>query len=373
MWYHYQRSDDWAKCDANWWTLLLLINDVYPRDLSAGCFNHSWYLANDFKFFLVTLPLLVCYVFYSRRGAVALILLVQAVSIALSTKDTVSALERAYFKPWNRAPPYFWGVLASLLYQRLKERTAELSVVTLAAVGETEAAWGTRPPGRKWSETDPLVEDGHGDSRCLAAVHYAVHRGWARRLLYAVAAALMWTGMTLSWAKYSKDLQSLLRPDLRIQPWPKLYQHLYSAYYVVGWGVGLGLLVVPWTLGHGSYVRQGLEHPVFTPLSRLTYAIYLVHPVLMLYLSWQSRAYHTWHTAEVATFFLSQALLAVLVSVFLYLGVEKPVGNWVDLLAPEKKPARSPPPPRPPSSPQTPGHSTRSSSSQGSHSASEPI
>jgi hypothetical protein len=45
------------KCSRNWWTNLLFINNFLPTEYTDQCLPWTWYLANDFQFFIVGLGL----------------------------------------------------------------------------------------------------------------------------------------------------------------------------------------------------------------------------------------------------------------------------------------------------------------------------
>jgi peptidoglycan/LPS O-acetylase OafA/YrhL len=44
-------------------------------------------------------------------------------------------------------------------------------------------------------------------------------------------------------------------------------------------GIALAILVGMFVKGYGGAIRSFLSHPIFTPLARLTYQAYLVHPI----------------------------------------------------------------------------------------------
>ena len=44
------------ECNKSWWSHLLFINNFYP--IPDDCMGWTWYLANDFQFFLITPPII---------------------------------------------------------------------------------------------------------------------------------------------------------------------------------------------------------------------------------------------------------------------------------------------------------------------------
>ena len=263
----------------------------------------------------------------------ALLVTAQILCVGLGFADKLSVLSHAYVRPWNRAAPYLWGVLAALIWKKLKDKSVQRER-PLVDISDAEAE-----AVPKWPDVDADEPPPWG----IAAALWVVHTPWPRRLLYAVAAALMWSGMTFSWQKYRHDWAALYSRSPGAHPWPEMYQRFYGGYYVLCWGLGLFLLSIPWALGYGGRVRALLEHPVFTPLARLTYGVYLVHPLLMLYVTWQTRQYYAWHASNIAVMVLGYVALAGAASLTLFLLVEKPVANVVGLWAPEKRGGRAMP------------------------------
>lgn len=60
----------------------------------------------------------------------------------------------------------------------------------------------------------------------------------------------------------------------------------YAALSRTAWALGIAWMVVACATGNGGFINKVLSWRAFVPLSRLTYLVYLVHPLLIL-----------WHTA----------------------------------------------------------------------------
>lgn len=61
---------------------------------------------------------------------------------------------------------------------------------------------------------------------------------------------------------------------------------VYAAFSRAAWAVGIAWIVVACATGNGGFINTVLSWKAFVPLSRLTYLVYLFHPLLIL-----------WHTA----------------------------------------------------------------------------
>jgi peptidoglycan/LPS O-acetylase OafA/YrhL len=48
-------------CPSYWWTLFLFLNNWIPNGRGNTCFEHGWYIATDFQFYLLMIPLILLY------------------------------------------------------------------------------------------------------------------------------------------------------------------------------------------------------------------------------------------------------------------------------------------------------------------------
>ena len=99
-----------------------------------------------------------------------------------------------------------------------------------------------------------------------------------------------------------------------------------------GWGLALAVMTNYAADGNGGFVTRALSHPVFTPLSRLTYVAYLVHLICM-------QIFYARQPAPANTSPGRQALdcIGFITFVFgfsfaLYVFVEKPITNILPYL-----------------------------------------
>lgn len=115
------------NCQNYWWRNLLFIQNFYPfREL---CLCHSWSLACEWQYFIITT---VIYVIYCKNklfgkaifGAVATIFFGTSTFMAFYYKFTptfdvyLTTLDDLYVSPFSRAPPYFVGVAIGYLISK---------------------------------------------------------------------------------------------------------------------------------------------------------------------------------------------------------------------------------------------------------------
>ena len=76
--------------------------------------------------------------------------------------------------------------------------------------------------------------------------------------------------------------------------------------------------------GHGGFIRRALKWYIWTPLSRLSFGIYLVHPILINLGYTGAYALQFYEPLTVVTTFVSMSFLSIVASFALHMTVEKP-------------------------------------------------
>lgn len=49
----YAHKTGYEACHTLWWTNLLYVNNIFPRDNVDACMGHTWYLAIDMQVFAI--------------------------------------------------------------------------------------------------------------------------------------------------------------------------------------------------------------------------------------------------------------------------------------------------------------------------------
>ena len=113
----------------------------------------------------------------------------------------------------------------------------------------------------------------------------------------------------------------------------KRLNHSYVALTKPAWAVALSLLCWPSFRGHRGMIGRLLELPLWEPLAKLTYAMYLIHMPLIEIFYWARRGGRIYFSVPWWCFaFLGVSTATGLVAVVLYLFVELPFHNLVMLL-----------------------------------------
>ncbi|XP_052213782.1 O-acyltransferase like protein-like isoform X5 [Dreissena polymorpha] len=232
------------SCRQDWWKHLIYINNfVGVEGVSAEkqCMAWSWYIAVTMQFYLISPIILTFMAFSSSMGAVVTAVLAVAGMVASGVKEVehggeiiTSRLDgsaywnHVFTKPWCRVAPYCVGLLLGLILLRA----------------------GSRRP-----------------NKLVVAV------GWL------VALCL---GIFLVYIPYTKYADGL-------EPWTLAQQAAYEALGRPVWGLCVAWVVYACATGFGGPLNEFLSLSGFIPLSRVTYLVYLLHPVLMVLVVYSRR------------------------------------------------------------------------------------
>ena len=127
-----------ASCRDYWWSNLLFINNFYPSEYDLQCLPWAWYLAVDMQLFIVTLFLLILYLYNRKLGvAVTVFLTVTGTAITWAIVEWKKITldhhlniqqDEIYVKPYTRMPTYMIGVLAGFLLTDVKRQRLQVII-----------------------------------------------------------------------------------------------------------------------------------------------------------------------------------------------------------------------------------------------------
>ncbi|XP_069119757.1 nose resistant to fluoxetine protein 6-like [Argopecten irradians] len=280
-----------SNCEKWWWTNLLYINNLFS--VEKMCMGWSWYLSNDMQFFVIS-PLLLVPLY--RKKFAGLVVCVVALFASLLTtgilstynKWIVTALlpgasidetnsydEEYYGKPWCRISPYIIGIMTGFA---LQECDCKFKI-------------------NKW----------------LNLLCWLVAAGVACSILYGLYGAM--TGSTIS------------------VPVASFYNTVSRA----AWGACVCWVIFACATGNGGFVNTLLSWKAFVPLSRLSYAAYLVHLVFITVIV-STAQYPTYTTIiNQVVFFLGILVLTFLASFVVSLAFESPMMGLEKVVFPRKR------------------------------------
>ncbi|ESP02880.1 hypothetical protein LOTGIDRAFT_230381 [Lottia gigantea] len=221
------------NCRKFWWTNLLYINNLYHSGRQEMCMLWSWYLANDMQFYIIS-PIIVIPLSlgYHVIGFLLLFGMVAGQIISggyigwsvgdsgLANSHSSEFFEEIYIKPYARMGVYAVGLL--LGYIITNEKNMNISKVKLLIGTVLTAA-------------------------CSMLVTY------------------------LTYDKYKEDGDG----------WNSDANIAYETMFRPVWSLVLFWLIYVCLSGYGGLINTILSWNVWIPLSRITYAAYLVHLIIL--------------------------------------------------------------------------------------------
>jgi peptidoglycan/LPS O-acetylase OafA/YrhL len=314
-----------SNCNAYWWANLMFVNNLVPAvsNFTSECMGWTFYLALDMQLFL-TVPLLIfTYLALPVAGVVltALHILVCLISAGvLVTKYNMTSLisfglpidfaynDNYYSKPWTRAPPYYVGVLVAFAWDQIrlarKRQTAAsqmpvnmLGIETYAAMHMVDRRPRT-PPCSMSAASQTMV--------CFLAM------GVCSAIVYAPAGA------------YQQPTNE----------WDPSTNLAYTVLSRTAWATGVGMILLMCVSQSNNALNQFLGYFVWQPFAKLTYSVYLLHPMVIQWFQFSQTQYVRFATVNLVMMFAAVFALSFCIAVLLYLAVERPFANmerlWSD-------------------------------------------
>uniref|UniRef100_A0A3Q1FIM1 O-acyltransferase like protein-like n=1 Tax=Acanthochromis polyacanthus TaxID=80966 RepID=A0A3Q1FIM1_9TELE len=241
--YWFPFIDTLMDCKAYWWANLLLISNLLP--VHEICIPWTWYLSLDFQCYATT-PLLVYFyrlnkgVFVVVAGGLLLMTTVASSVITAimqlpvfqpSTMTSENYVLCYYVKPYTRYGPFLIGILTGIYLTTKKDQLLK----------------------QKWQ------------------------------------AALGWF-CSLSVMALLVGLAFVLRetPDH-----PSLPHALYQGLHRPLWALAVSWIVLACEEGYGGFIKRLLSLSFWVPLSNISFACYLIHPVfIIVYIGLQETPIH---------------------------------------------------------------------------------
>ncbi|XP_076613337.1 O-acyltransferase like protein [Chaetodon auriga] len=272
--YWFPFIDTLMDCKTYWWANLLLISNLLP--VHEICIPWTWYLSLDFQCYATT-PLLV-YFYRLNRGVFTVVagglLLMTTVTSAVitallqlpvfqpSTLTSENYVLYYYVKPYTRYGPFLIGILTGIYLTTKKDQLLK----------------------QKWQ----------------AAL------GWFFCL--SLMAALV-------------GLAYILRET---PAYPSVPHALYQGLHRPLWALAVTWIILACEEGYGGFIKSFLSLGFWVPLSNISFACYLTHPVfIILYIGLQETPIH-YTDINFMYMFLGHLVLTLAVSYVLTVLVEKP-------------------------------------------------
>nr|XP_017031284.1 nose resistant to fluoxetine protein 6-like [Drosophila kikkawai] len=276
-----------TECETGWYWTLLFVNNY----TNAKCLGHTWYLSVDMQLFIISPILLIALYKWGKKAAAGIFVLIVLLSGCLFAtmmvnnysmllkNFSVEAMRKMYFATHTHATPWLIGFLFGYFLHLNKGKKFQLSWVSV------------------WS----------GWILCLAMIFTSIFA---------------------------------LYPDAK---WSTHTSTLAEAFYYtltrVGWPLALCWVVFACMQGHGGLANSFLSPPLWQPLSRLSYSIYMWHMFIQEINAKSVRTNMYFSDYQVMLQWWSDIGISVLVAFLLYLIIEAPIGGLDIFLRPQKNPS----------------------------------
>ncbi|XP_052270668.1 O-acyltransferase like protein-like isoform X1 [Dreissena polymorpha] len=276
-------------CKTVWWTNLLYVNNLVSTD--AQCMGHTWYLADDMQYYVITPIFLALMYIKPLLGALStLLLLCVGIGITYWKEHDVSGnffsmksdggryWKEVYTVPWCRVGCWAIGMLLGLLICKR----------------------GNKPI----------------KNRALVLTGWMAAAGAALAIIY---------------SPYGENKDGG-------EVWTPTQRAFYEGFGRPAWGLCIAWVIFACHTGCGGIINSLLSWNGLIPLSRLTYAAYLVHPIVMeVYFSSRRTLFHV-NDYSIIYLFLGHFGMTYMVSFVVSLMFEAPaMGLEKVLFRPSRK------------------------------------
>uniref|UniRef100_A0A667X459 O-acyltransferase like n=1 Tax=Myripristis murdjan TaxID=586833 RepID=A0A667X459_9TELE len=219
------------NCKANWWANVLLINNFFT--VNEMCLPWTWYLSMDFMFYITT-PVLICIYRWKRSVFVAVAVILMLVTIVSSA--VVTAL---YQLSVTLGSTFVYPSYAKYYYHKLYTRYGPFLIGIVMGIYMT-------------TKKEQLIKH-----RWQAAL------GWVTCLL---ALVLLYV--------FAFMLQQMPKED-------SIPHAIYQGLHRSVWALCVAWIILSCEEGNGGFINTLLSLGVWTPLSNISFACYLVHPIFI--------------------------------------------------------------------------------------------
>ncbi|KPP74102.1 nose resistant to fluoxetine protein 6-like, partial [Scleropages formosus] len=267
-------EDQILSCKKYWWSNLLLMNNLLT--VTDICAPWTWYLSIDFQFYITT-PLVIFIYRLNKHVLLAFVTILLVISCLTSalltaflhlpvhqpTTLTCEAYFQYYYnKPYTRYGPYLVGILAGIFLKTGKQ--------------------------------------------CLLNHKRQAAVGWVISLSFMALIAGLPYALRLVPSQPSGPLA--------------VYQGLHRTL----WAMAVAWIIVACEEGYGGLINKILSLNVWVPLSNISFACYLIHPILIiLYNGEQDTPIH-YTDINFFYLFVGHMVLAVILGYVFTVLIEKP-------------------------------------------------
>ncbi|KAL3861391.1 hypothetical protein ACJMK2_007426, partial [Sinanodonta woodiana] len=275
------------KCRENWWHNLLYVNnflDTDGTDAYSQCMSWSWFLAVLMQLYLISPIVFTIMATSSSLGIVVGVLLILSGIVATGDKayqypgdilsmrtDMGAYWNNVFIKPWCNVSSYAIGMVLGLILQKLYHKRM---------------------------------------NRILCGVCWILSVCLGALTVYC------------TFLKYMDGAE----------PWTDLQNAVYQAVGRPAWSLCVAWVVYACDSGFGGFVNSILSWHGFIPLSRLTFMVYLLNPIIMVQRVYTMEILTYLGDTDMVYMFIGHTVISYAVAFVLSFVVDAPFRNLKRLL-----------------------------------------
>ncbi|KAH8396111.1 hypothetical protein KR222_003465, partial [Zaprionus bogoriensis] len=282
------------SCKETWYLTLLYVQNYAAT--SNMCMQHSWYLGVDMQLYLISPLLLFALYKWGRRAVAGIVVLMLLLTACLISSMVINDYSFVCYHSYCRSRP---GNSAGIYF-------------------------GTHVRAAPW-----IVG-------LLFGYFLHVNRGRTFKL----NRLAVWLGWILSLALTFTCLFALY-PNTNTLTMPILDEAFYVALTRIAWPLALVWVVFACKYGYGGLANSFLSSPLWQPLSKLSYCVYIWHVFIQNVHGGNERTSTYFSDYQVMLRFWADFGFAVLFAYFMYILIEAPSGG-LQLLLLKQKPKPKP-------------------------------
>ncbi|XP_071840530.1 O-acyltransferase like protein-like [Apostichopus japonicus] len=281
---------DSAFCTDYWWTNLLYINNLVPYNwVLGGCMGWSWYLANDMQFYVIS-PLFILLLFHRKSKNLGL----TTIGFLCAASCIITATLTGYY-----------GLPVGKTIQPYNNRTEALEPYG----SSTDITYG-----KPWCRIQSYLVG--------AFVGYVLYKH-----MYFQKIKMYWVTNVVGWVLAIGIMIAMifgLHGTSLTDPLPQWFAAVFAGTSRFLFSMGVGWVAFACSIGYGGYINSFLAWNFWTPLARLTYCAYLLHPAIIFqFLRTKKTTFH-WTLPEITYFFLANVVASYVLALCLSVLVEGP-------------------------------------------------
>nr|XP_044251479.1 nose resistant to fluoxetine protein 6 [Drosophila takahashii] len=278
-------------CEKGWFLTLLFVQNYAALHI---CLDHTWYLAVDMQLFLISPILLIALYKWGKQAAAGIAVLVASLSGCLFATQMVNKY--------------------SLLIKNDADDDGVANQKLYLATHTHAAPW--------------LIGFLFG---------YFLHLNRGKK--FQLSRPVVWMGWILSLAMLFTSIFALYpAAQFSAPPLSTVEESLYYTLTRLAWPLAICWVIFACMQGYGGLADSFLSSPLWQPLSRLSYSMYIWHMFVQEVNSRNVRTNTYFSTYSIMEHFWYDLGFTALMSYVLYLLVEAPLCGFDSLLRPQRNP-----------------------------------